>query len=213
MNTAAIVAASEFNDDAFKKLQNEGAFDYIMAVDGGYAHLQKIEVRPDIVIGDFDSLGEEPFGIRACKFPVDKDDSDLQLAMRRLQIQEAERVFVFGALGGRLDHLLANLRVCAREAKRAKEIVLVGAKETAYILTGGCAWERPAGEIDAGKTLSIMQIEGPVQGLFVRGLKWEGDDLDITGKPSLCLSNVTTDAPILIGIDAGKIAIIVNEEV
>lgn len=213
MNTVAIVAASEFNKKVFAKMHAEGAFDYVMAVDGGYSHLQGLGVCPDIVIGDFDSIKEEPRGIRTCKFPVDKDDSDLQLAMRRLQIQEAERVFIFGALGGRLDHLLSNLRVCARQAKGTQEIVLVGIRETVYILIGGNAWELDAGEIEAGKTLSIMQIEGPVQGLFVRGLKWEGDDLNITDKPSLCLSNVTTDEPILIGLDAGKIAIIVNEEV
>ena len=207
------MAASEFNACVFKKMQGEEAFDYVMAVDGGYAHLQKIDVQPNIVIGDFDSLGEEPRGVRTCKFPSDKDDSDLQLAIRRLQIQEAERVFIFGALGGRLDHLLANLRVCARQVKGSQEFVLVGANETAYILTGGNCWEREVDEIDPGKTISVMQIDGPVQGLFVRGLKWEGDDLNITENPSLCLSNLTTDEPILIGLDSGKVAVIVNDEV
>ena len=213
MNTAAIVAASEFNKKVFAEMHSEGAFDYIMAVDGGYSHLQEVGVRPDIVLGDFDSLKEEPSGIRACRYPREKDDSDLQLAVTRLLSYSYDQVFAFGALGGRLDHLLANLRVLANVAARGLNVTIIGALETVHMLVGGHAWEREAGEIDAGKTVSIMQIEGPVQGLFVRGLKWEGDDLNITEKPSLCLSNITTGEPILIGLDAGKIAIIVNEEV
>lgn len=211
MSTAVVVAASEFNRDVFLKMHEKSAFDYVMAVDGGYAHLQQLDIQADIVLGDFDSLGEVPTGVRTCRFPTEKDDSDLQLAMNRLVRQTYERIVVFGALGGRLDHLLANLRICANIAELGPEVTVVGLRETAYMLTGGNSWEREAGEIKAGTTISIMQIEGPVEGLFVRGLKWEGDNLNIAEQPSLCLSNVTTDEPILIGLDAGKIAIIVNE--
>ena len=213
MSTAVIVAASEFNECAFKKMNDEGAFDYVMAVDGGYDHLQKIGVRADIVLGDFDSVSEEPKGIRACKFPRDKDDSDLQLTLTRLLAYDYDTVFVFGALGGRLDHLMANLRVCANAAARGLEVTLVGMNETVHMLTGGHAWEQAQSEIEEGKTISVMQVEGPVEGLFIRGLKWEGDDLKISEQPSLCLSNVTTGEPILIGLDAGKVAIIVNDAV
>lgn len=210
MSTVAVVAASEFNKGVFVKMHSEGVFNYIMAVDGGYAHLQKQGVHPDIVLGDFDSLGEQPSGVRACRYPKDKDDSDLQLALRRLQVQQAEHLFVFGALGGRLDHLLANLRVCANVATSGTDVTLFGCGETVHMLVGGNAWERDAGEIESARTLSIMQIEGPVSGLFIRGLKWEGDDLKISEHPSLCLSNVTTKEPILIGLDEGKVAIIIN---
>ncbi len=211
MNTAVIVAASEFNEKAFLEMDEEGVFDYVMAVDGGWDHLKKIDRRADIVLGDFDSVSEQPFGIRACKFPTEKDDSDLQLTMTRLLAYDYPRVFVFGALGGRLDHLLANLRVCAQVARRGLEVIMIGMNETIYVLGDKQVWEQEQGELEVGTTISVMQIEGPVEGLFIRGLKWEGDDLKITEQPSLCLSNVSTEEPILIGLESGSVAIIVND--
>lgn len=213
MNTAVIVAASEFNEQKFREMDDDSDFDYVMAVDGGYDHLLKIGKRADIILGDFDSVREQPFGIRACKFPTEKDDSDLQLTMTRLLAYDYSRVFVFGALGGRLDHLLANLRVCAQAARRGLEVIIIGVSETVYVLGDNQVWEQEQGELDAGTTVSVMQLEGPVEGLFIRGLKWEGDDLNITDQPSLCLSNVSTDEPILIGLESGSVAIIVNNKI
>ena len=147
MNTAVIVAASEFNEQKFREMDDDNAFDYVMAVDGGYDHLLKIGKRADIILGDFDSVNEQPFGIRACKFPTEKDDSDLQLTMTRLLAYDYSRVFVFGALGGRLDHLLANLRVCAQAARRGLEVIIIGVSETVYVLGDNQVWEQEQGEL------------------------------------------------------------------
>lgn len=282
MNTAVIVCSSDFNERAFHSMDEKGLFDYVMAVDGGYAHLQRIGRRADIVLGDFDSLEWEPKGIHAVKFPVEKDDSDFQLTMTRLLAYSYDRVYVFGALGRRLDHTLANLRIGGSAARRGLQVVFVGMDETVFVLKGGKAWEAdvleegadaPGGNsennsssplcsvddgeennsssplcgdenpatdqavlaekiktttadgepvlrvthegyfVAPGTTVSVMHLDGQVEGLFIRGLKWESDDAKVTEHPSLGLSNETTDEPILICIDDGTIAIVVNSSI
>ncbi|MDO4842742.1 MAG: thiamine diphosphokinase [Phoenicibacter congonensis] len=293
MNTAVIVCSSDFNERAFRSMDEKGLFDYVMAVDGGYAHLERIGRRADIVLGDFDSLGWEPKGIHAVKFPVEKDDSDFQLTMTRLLAYSYDRVYVFGALGRRLDHTLSNLRIGGSAARRGLQVVFVGMDETVFLLKGGKAWEADVLEEDAeacdnnsssplcsdaesddnnsssplcsdeegdennsssplcsddnvasdqavlaekiktttengepalrvtrngyevapGTTVSVMHLDGQVEGLFIRGLKWESDDAKVTEHPSLGLSNETTDEPILICIDDGTIAIVVNSSI
>ena len=308
MNTAVIVCSSDFNERAFRSMDEKGLFDYVMAVDGGYAHLQRIGRRADIVLGDFDSLGWEPKGIHAVKFPVEKDDSDFQLTMTRLLAYSYDRVYIFGALGRRLDHTLSNLRIGGSAARRGLQVVFVGMDETVFLLKGGKAWEadvleegaeaagnnsssplcndgknadnnsssplcndgerhannsssplsndeegdgnnsssplcsdensetdqavlaekikittengepalrvtRNGYEVAPGTTVSVMHLDGQVEGLFIRGLKWESDDAKVTEHPSLGLSNETTDEPILICIDDGTIAIVVNSSI
>lgn len=333
MNTAVIVCSSDFNEKAFRALDDKGMFDYVMAVDGGYQYLLDMDRRADIVLGDFDSLGWEPKGIHSCKFPVDKDDSDLQLTITRLLSYSYDRVFIFGALGRRLDHTLSNIRIGGSAARRGLQVIFVGMDETVFMLKGGKAWEAdvmedfssvtgedglssdsvenagdnseasseteivgtfktgiaeldddpdfivakhgfavdamiaslsktsetvassdvnaddvegdnsdyaektgeqvsdaPDAEFSAGNktaleitkdgyfvapgtTISLMQVEPTVEGLFIRGLKWESDDAKISEHPSLGLSNVSTEEPILICLDGGTAAVIVNSAI
>ena len=60
MTICALVGASEFNAEHFQMMDAAGAFDYVIAVDGGFAHLESIGRQPDMAMGDFDSLGYVP---------------------------------------------------------------------------------------------------------------------------------------------------------
>ena len=62
MTTCALVGATYFNEQDFMARYNEGFFDFIIAVDGGFAPLDRLGVAPDMAIGDFDSLGHTPNG-------------------------------------------------------------------------------------------------------------------------------------------------------
>ena len=74
----ALVGAGDFNASQFLAMQAEGTFDYVIAVDGGYARLQDAGVDPDMVLGDFDSLGYIPKGIRTSRFSVTRMRRRLQ---------------------------------------------------------------------------------------------------------------------------------------
>ena len=75
-----IFGAAEF--DGNLKFKPDQGRDFIIAADAGYRHLQALGIPPDMLIGDFDSLGEVPKGVELLRFPVMKDDTDLMLAVK-----------------------------------------------------------------------------------------------------------------------------------
>ena len=75
-----IFGAAEF--DGNLKFKPDQDRDFIIAADAGYRHLQALGIPPDMLIGDFDSLGEVPKGVELLRFPVMKDDTDLMLAVK-----------------------------------------------------------------------------------------------------------------------------------
>ena len=105
MGKCVIFCAAEFD----KLAQSIDEDDFILAADGGLRHLQKLNIQPHGILGDFDSLGYVPRGARV--FPVEKDDTDAMLAARQ-GLRMGYREFVFyGSLDGpRLDHTVANFQ-------------------------------------------------------------------------------------------------------
>ena len=84
---------------------------YIIAADGGYSRLKALGIRPDIVLGDFDSLKEEvPKDCEVITVPCEKDDTDMLLAVRKALAAGYSHITLCGALGGRFDHTFANIQ-------------------------------------------------------------------------------------------------------
>ncbi len=121
MGTCVIFCAGGF-DRLAESIRED---DYVLAADGGLAHLQKLGIRPDGIIGDFDSLGYVPQDAQV--FPVEKDDTDSMLAVRKGLAMGYRRFVLYGALDGpRLDHTLANLQTLCFLASHGAVGYLVG---------------------------------------------------------------------------------------
>ena len=121
MKKCLIFCAAEFD----RLAAPIGAEDYILAADGGLRHLQRLQLQPDGIIGDFDSLGYIPEGAQV--FPVEKDDTDAMLAARKgLELGYREFIF-YGSLDGRrLDHTVANFQTLQFLSDRGATGYLVG---------------------------------------------------------------------------------------
>jgi thiamine pyrophosphokinase len=104
---------NEFYRQHFIVMRKEN--DIIICADGGYEVATSIDIQPDYVIGDLDSLNEEGIGknTQLIKYPVEKDYSDFELALERAIELEPVSVIVYGALGGRKDHELINILLLA----------------------------------------------------------------------------------------------------
>lgn len=204
MKTCALVGASQFNETRFAEMGAQGALDYVIAVDGGLASLEQIGCKPDMALGDFDSLGYIPKGMRVVRFSPDKDKSDMELALERARSLRYDNVIVFGALGRRLDHTLANLQLFARFSEQGLSICAVDEDSAIFFLTGPDIFEAPARE---DGTVSVFSMSDESKGVFERGLKWELDDVVLTNRTSLGLSNELIGEAVMIGVEVGTIAI------
>lgn len=205
MTCCALVGASDFNAEHFAELDAQGVFDYVIAVDGGYAHLESIGRKPNMAMGDFDSLGYVPKDVRVAKMPAKKDKSDMELALDRAKGLRHDEVYVYGALGGRLDHTLANLQILAHFCEKGLYVNAIGINEIVMFVTGPDMIELPAR--DEG-TVSVFSLSDVSSGVFERGLAYELDDALLTSRTSRGLSNEFIGEPSVIGVESGTLAVI-----
>ena len=204
MKTCALVGSSQFNAAHFQELDAAGVFDYVIAVDGGFASLEAIGRKPDMALGDFDSLGYVPKGLRVAQFSSHKDKSDMELALDRARSMHYDEVYVYGGLGRRLDHTLANLQLFALFSEKGLFVTAVDEDTSVVFITGPDTFEMPA--IEAG-TVSVFSMNDRAEGVFERGLAYELDDAVLTNRTSLGLSNERIGEAVMIGVEKGTIAI------
>ena len=202
--TCALVAASDFNVGNFRVCDAAGAFDCVVAVDAGFAQLESIHRVPDFVLGDFDSLGFVPKGANVAVHPSHKDESDLELALCYVEEKGFERVVVYGALGGRLDHTVAALQSCARYAEGGMEVSLVGAETAVHILAGPGTFEIPT--IEAG-TVSVFSATDVSLGVTELGMEYPLENACLTNRTALGLSNELVGKPASVSVERGTLYI------
>ena len=133
MKTCYIFAAAEGEPKVFAPKSD----DLIIAADGGYLKLEKYDVKPHLVLGDFDSLNEIPKQYEIIKHPVKKDDTDTLLAVKTGFSRGYKRFVIYGGTGGRLDHTLANLQTLSFIASNGGIGFLCGNDFTATAISKG----------------------------------------------------------------------------
>ncbi len=158
--------------------------DYILAADGGLAHVQKLGLTPHGIIGDFDSLGYIPQGAQV--FPVEKDDTDSMLAVRKGLELGYRRFELYGALdGARLDHTVANLQTLGFLASHGAEGYLIGLTYMAAVLRNG-TFCFPA---SAKGILSLCCLGSDARGITLEGLQYPLSNGTLTADFPLGVSN------------------------
>ncbi len=134
MPTCYIVGAGDFTPRGFAPVPG----DLVLAADGGYRALYSLGSTPDLLLGDFDSLGDLPLppDLPVLRFPARKDDTDTGLALRHGLDRGFRDFALYGCAGGRVDHLLANLQSMARVSRLGATIRLAAPEYDAWALTG-----------------------------------------------------------------------------
>ena len=201
MTTCALVGAVEFNAGDFQARQAAGEFDFVIAVDAGFAHLEAIGVAPDMAVGDFDSLGYVPKARRVSRHPVKKDKSDMELAMEKAVAWDHDELVIYGALGARLDHTLANLQLFARFSERDVYVTAIGDTYAVRLLTGPDVIELPVTQ----GTVSVFSANDTARGVIERGMAYSLDDEPLSNRTSRGLSNELTGEEATVAVEQGTL--------
>ena len=177
--------------------------DYILAADGGYAHVQSMGLTPDGVLGDFDSLGFVPE--QAKIFPVEKDDTDAMLAVRHGLSLGYRRFLLYGSLEGpRLDHTVANFQTLQFLADRGAEGFLIGKDQVVTVLKNGTL-RFPA---EAEGILSVFCMGRDARGVTLTGLQYPLENGTLTPGFPLGVSNHFTGRPATVTVSEGSLLLI-----
>lgn len=145
----------------------------IIAADGGFKHVRRLDLLPQVVIGDMDSLA--PFSdddpdlkeIEFIKFSTDKDETDLEIALQYAASIYAGDIQVIGALGGRLDQTMANILSLAHPRLRSRHIEILGEHQRAWLCLDETIIKGQPGDL-----VSLIPLNGNVRFLSTEGLKW-----------------------------------------
>jgi thiamine pyrophosphokinase len=147
--------------------------DFLVCVDGGLRHMQKLGLQPHLVIGDLDSISRaglhqlQKKGVRIERFPVDKNETDLELAILAVVAEGYRTIRIVAALGGRLDQTLGNLFLISRPELSDCDLRLDDGVDEVFII-------RNMGFISgqAGDTISLLPLTTCVEGVLTKALKY-----------------------------------------
>ncbi len=200
MKTCYIFSAVEMKNN-FPKPDKD---DLIIAADAGYLNVQKAGLRPDVIIGDFDSSEKPSTDTPIETFPVLKDDTDTMLAIKYGFNSGYKRFAIYGGLGGeRTDHTVANIQSLAYIVDHGGEGFLVGENETFALIKNSSITLHS----EKGKTLSVFAYGGVAEGISIKGAVYETDDLTLSPFFPLGVSNKFKENTAAVGVKNGCILI------
>lgn len=203
-----IVANGEITDDSW--LQERAArATAVVAADGGAFHLLRAGVRPVVVVGDLDSLDDDAvtelttLNVPLRRFPADKDETDLELALRAAVALGEGPIDIAGALGGRLDQTLGNLFLLAHPLLDGRRARLVEPHQAAWLAAPETVVEGAPGD-----RLSLIPLGEDVFIAETSGLRWPLRDTWLRFGATRGLSNELTSVRAVVRGVRGRLVVV-----
>ena len=204
-NRAVIFANGELRsvDIVRKQIQSH---DFIIAADGGQRHLQTLGLRPDLLIGDLDSLSQQEIdGIQSSKvevmrFACQKDETDLELAIHAVIQRGFQDLLIIAALGGRLDQTLGNLSLLLRPELTDCQVRLDDGCEEVWLVRSSLTIYGRAGE-----RLSLLALGVAARGIQTEGLQYSLHGETLEAHQTRGISNVMTSSVARISLSSGPL--------
>ena len=199
MDRCIIFCAAEFHGLVAPLRPN----DYIIAADGGLAHVKALGITPQCILGDFDSLGYVPAD--STVFPVEKDDTDAMLAVRRGLELGYKEFYLYGSLDGkRLDHTVANFQtlqfLCDHGAQGyliGKDYMVTAIKDSTISFPAHCAG-----------IFSVFCMGADATGVTIRGGKYDAENVTLSAGFPLGVSNHFEGRPVTVSVKQGSLLLL-----
>jgi thiamine pyrophosphokinase len=187
------------------------ATDRIFCADGGAYHALALGLTPEYVIGDLDSLSPEfvreleTKGVKLCRYPRDKDQTDLELTLQHAIAEEPGEIVLAAALGGRLDQMLANILLLSRDEYHSTQLSLVDSGQWATLMRGP---QTRVVEGQSGDILSLVPLTPLVKGVDLSGVVWPLTDATLTFGSTFTISNALAGQQATVTIREGKVLLV-----
>ena len=183
--------------------------DYIICADGGTRHALALKLKPNLVIGDMDSVKKghwqrlKTSGISIELFPRDKNETDLELAVHRAIDMRPGQIVIIAALGGRLDQTLGNISLLADTRLSSSNIRLDDGVEEIILCRDQAQIRGRSGDI-----VSLIPWQGIVTGVQTKDLKWPLTDETLYPDKTRGISNEMTGETASVSIRSGSLLIV-----
>lgn len=161
----------------------------VIAADAGYDYANSLGITPDIIVGDFDSIQNRPSrGENTIALPAEKDDPDLLSALKVGWERGAREFRLYGCLGGRIDHTIANIQLLALLAQHGGIGYLYGDNTVVTAITDG-EIHFDARNWEPGNMISVFSHSNESLGVSEPGLKYQLKNARLTNTVVQGVSN------------------------
>ena len=199
MGNCIIFCAAEFHGLVTPLAED----DYIIAADGGLAHVKALGITPQCILGDFDSLGYVPED--STVFPVEKDDTDAMLAVRRGLELGYKAFYLYGSLDGkRLDHTVANFQTLQFLCDHGAHGYLIGKD---YMVTALKNGKLSFPESCTG-IFSVFCMGSDAKGVSILGGQYEAENAILSAGFPLGVSNHFVGKEVTVSVEEGSLLIL-----
>lgn len=161
---------------------------FIVSADKGFELARRLGVRSDLIIGDFDSATGRPDGRNVEVYPCEKDDTDLMLAIKKGFEHGCDEFRIFGATGGRLDHMIGNIQGLAYILSQGGLGEIISDRESVKLVSAGSYKIKHRKDF----SLSLFAYSDSVEGLSISGVKYSAENATLKNNYPLGVSNVIT---------------------
>lgn len=181
---------------------NVSGYDLIVSADGALDYCEKNSIKPDVVLGDFDSLGRVPEN--AIVYPCDKDLTDGEIALN-CAIEKGAKEIVFACSGGlREDHFFGNVSLIEIASKRGVRASLLTNYSRIFFVTGEFSETVEIGSFVSLYALSDSDVE------CSDGLKYVYNNTKLLRATTLGISNVATKTNVSLKVKSGAVLVFLN---
>ncbi|MFQ5794404.1 MAG: thiamine diphosphokinase [Candidatus Bipolaricaulia bacterium] len=183
--------------------------DFIVGVNGGADFLRQIGVIPQLIVGDLDSIDPETIqsfeahGVEIARYPTEKDQVDTEIAIEQLLQRNLSEVVLFGAIGDRFDHTLANIDLLKLPLERGLPARIVNLRNEIRLVD---RFTRISGEI--GDLVSLLPFTDRVVGITLTGFKYPLEESELERGNTLGISNELVRRTATIDVKQGVLLVV-----
>lgn len=158
--------------------------DYYIFCDSGLAHMECLDIKPDLIVGDFDSAENPNMDVETIVLPCEKDDTDTFFAAKEGLKRGFQEFLLLGVVGARLDHTFGNVSILMYlQEKGAKGVIVDDYSEMEVVS------DEPACIGDHWSYFSLLCLTGTAEGVTIENAKYPLQDAVITSSYAYGVSN------------------------
>lgn len=195
----------DYVKDILKKYPNI----VVICADGGAKYAEKLNIKPDVIVADFDSSENTIPCDEVIKLTPEKDDTDTEHAAVLALERGCKELILVCATGGRIDHMLSNLFLCEQVYELGGHLSIIDEQNIVMLHAGG---QMKFARNELKKYISLIPLDEKLEGVTMRGLKYPLENASLTRKKIISISNEPISKDVLIEISSGKAIIVLADD-
>ena len=203
MKRCVIIGGANINNyDYILKYLNED--DFYIFCDSGLRHQKKLNIQPNLIVGDFDSYDNPNLNVETIVLPCEKDDTDTVYAAKEAIKRGFEDFLLIGVVGQRLDHTLGNLSILLMLDSLGKKAKIIDDYSEMEVVSN-----KPAFIEEKFKYFSLLNISGAAKGITIENAKYNVSNAEISCEYQYGISNEVLPGKVSkVSIKDGKLLLV-----